>query len=94
MSNPVIESGSYKNISASTLVRTGAGQLLGIFVASASATPTIKVWDSLTAATTILVNTFTPSAGVFYPMPFSFGTGCFVTISGTVDCTVSFLSIN
>ena len=94
MSNPVVEVGGYKNISSSTLIRTGAGQLLGIFVASASATPTIKVWDNTSAATTILVNTFTPSAGVFYSMPFSFGTGLFVTISGTVDCTVSFLSIN
>lgn len=88
MSTPVIESGSYKNLTASTLVRTGAGQLLGIFVASASATPTIKVWDNTSAATTVLVNTFTPVAGTFYPMPGSFGTGLFITISGTVDCTV------
>lgn len=91
MSNYVVEGGAYTNISSSTLVRTGAGQLLGIFVASASATPTIKVWDNTSAATTVLVNTFTPLAATFYPMPFSFYTGLYVTISGTVDCTVSWL---
>ena len=88
MAQPVVESASYKNISASTAIRTGAGQLLGIFVASASATPTIKVWDNTSAATTILVNTFTPTAATYYPIPGTFGTGLFVTISGTVDCTV------
>jgi hypothetical protein len=37
------------------------------------------------------VNTFTPIGGTFYPMPFACSTGIFVTISGTVDCTVSFI---
>ena len=87
----VNESGFPTNISSSTLIRTGRGRLLGIFVASASASPTIKVWDNTSAATTILVNTFTPIAATFYPMPFRFQTGCFVTISGTVDCTVSLM---
>lgn len=86
--NQVLETGSYNNISSSTLIRTGRGALVGIFVASASNTPTIKVWDNTSAATTILVNTFTPSAAVFYPIPATFGTGLYVTISGTVDCTV------
>jgi len=86
--NFVTESCSYKNLSASALVRTGAGNLLGIFVASASSTPTLKVWDNTSAATTIIVNTFTPSAGTFYPIPAAFTNGLYVTISGTVDCTV------
>lgn len=89
MSTPVVESGNYKNITESTLIRTGSGQLLGIFVASASSTPTIKVWDNTSGATTVLVNTFTPVAGTWYPMPFFFNTGLYVTISGTVDCTVA-----
>lgn len=91
MGAPVIECGSYKNITASTLVFTGPCQLLGIFVASASATPTIKVWDNTSAAAPVVVNTFVPSAGVFYPLPFSLTTGLYVTIGGTVDCTVSWL---
>ena len=84
----VQETGSYNNISSSTLIRTGAGSLVGIFVASASSTPTIKVWDNTSGATTILVNTFTPAAATFYPIPATFGTGLYVTIGGTVDCTV------
>lgn len=68
MATPVVETGSYKNLSASGLVRTGAGQLVGIFVASAT-TATIKVWDNTSAATTVLVNTFTPAAATWYPLP-------------------------
>lgn len=89
MANPVVETYCYKNLSASGLCATGTGQLGGIFVASASGSPTIKVWDNTSAATTVLVNTFTPIAGTFYPMPFCFNTGIYVTISGTVDCTVA-----
>lgn len=84
----VIEAGDFVNLSASALVRAGSGALIGIFVASASATPTIKVWDAVTAATPVLVNTFTPVAATWYAIPAFFKTGCYVTIGGTVDCTV------
>lgn len=84
---PVTESCQYNNISVSTLIRTGPGQLLGIFVASTSA-GTIKVWDQSSAAAPILINTFTPVAATFYPIPACFVNGLFITIAGTVDCTV------
>ena len=87
----VIQSGNYTNLSSDTLVRTGAGALIGIFVASASATPTLKVWDALSAAAPVLVNTFTPIGGTFYPIPAQFNTGLYVDIDGTVDCTVFWL---
>ena len=87
-SSPVSEAGDFTNISASALIRTGPAKLLGIFVASASSSPTIKVWDAVSAAAPIVVNTFVPSAGVFYPMPCKLQTGLYVTIGGTVDCTV------
>jgi hypothetical protein len=88
MSNLVQETGAYTNISGSALIHTGRGHLLGIFVAQASASPTIKVWDAVSAAVPILINEFIPSAAVFYPMPANYGTGIYVTIGGTVDCTV------
>lgn len=88
LSTPVSEGGNYTNLSASGLVRTGPGKLLGIWVSSASSTPTIKVWDNTSAASTIIANTFTPSGPVFYPIPCRFETGLYVSISGTVDCTV------
>lgn len=82
--NPVSESQNYKNITSTTTVYTGTGGLLGIFVASASSTPTIKVSDG--AGT--MVNTFTPVSATFYPLPGRFNTSLVVTIGGTVDCTV------
>lgn len=84
MSIPITASQNYKNITATTTVYTGTGGLFGIFVSSASSTPTIKVSDG--AGT--MVNTFTPSAGAFYQIPGRFNTSLVVTISGTVDCTV------
>lgn len=82
--------GQPRNITESTIVTPRACELLGIFVASASSTPTIAVYDAATAVTTtIVVNTFTPVAAQWYPMPFACSTGCYVVISGTVDCTVS-----
>jgi len=86
--SPVVETGGYANITSDTLVAGGKGSLLGIFVASASASPTIKIWDNTSAATTVIVNTFTPVAGTFYPLPFDFGTGLYVDVGGTLDITV------
>ncbi len=85
MPNMTVSEGQiYTNITSTTTVRTGTGSLLGIFVASASATPTLKVADG----TTTIVNTFTPAGGTFYPIPANFGTSLIVTVGGTVDCTV------
>ena len=93
MGMPVAEVGTYANVNASGLVHTGPGQLIGIFVASAAATPTIKVWDQTSAAAPVLVNTFTPVAGNFYRMPTAFKNGLFITIGGTVDCTVFYAPV-
>lgn len=86
--SPVI-GGEYSNISTSTLIKTGDGHLIGIFVAS-STSGTIKVWDNTSAATTIIVNTFSATAATWYPIPAHFKTGCFVTLGGTIDCTAIF----
>lgn len=84
----VIQASNPTRLASSGATWAGAGALAGIFVASASATPTITVFDSLTGSGKILVNTFTPVGATFYQMPFFFGIGCFVVITGTVDCTV------
>ena len=84
MSLPVVNSQNYKNITATTTVFTGTGGLFGIFVSSASSTPTIKVSDG----SGTLVNTFTPTGATFYQIPGRFNTSLVVTIGGTVDCTV------
>ncbi len=84
MSLSVTQSQNYKNITSTTTVYTGTGGLFGIFVASASSTPTLKVSDG---ATTV-VNTFTPAGATFYTIPARFNTSLVVTVSGTGDCTL------
>jgi hypothetical protein len=71
-----------KNLTATGTV-VGAGALLGIWVSSASATPTIKVEDSKGT----LANTFTPVGPNWYPLPVKCIGTLTITISGTVDCT-------
>lgn len=82
---------SYVQTSASALIKTGAGRAKGIFVSAASATPTIKLWDNTAASGAVLIETFTPVAGAYYEIPNAeFATGLFLTIGGTVSCTVYF----
>ena len=91
MSGVALQVGGYKNITATGNVAPIASKLLGIFVASASSTPTIAVYDSATTTTTDpVVTTFTPSAGAFYTIPAATESGLYVVIGGTVSCTVFF----
>jgi len=83
---------TYKNTSTSVLVKTGYGRLRGIFVASVGTgqdAPTIKLWDNTSAATTVLVNTFSPATSTYYNMgDVAFGTGLYITLANTIDCTI------
>lgn len=91
MSTSVLNTGSYKQISASGNVSPQPGSLLGIFVSAASATPTITVYDSAATATaTKIVDTFTPVAATWYFLPFGTTAGINVVIGGTVSATVCF----
>lgn len=81
--NPVTESQNYRNITSTTTVWTGTGGLLGIFVASTSG-GTLRISDG----SGTMVNTFTPVAATFYPLPGRFNTSLVVTVTGTLDCTV------
>lgn len=81
------ETGKALNITATNATLTKGGKLLGIWVSSASSTPTIKVAD--TAGT--IANTFTPAAATFYRLPFTFTGTLTVTIGGTVDCTICYI---
>lgn len=78
----------YKNLSASGLVKTGAGTIRGVMVASSTG-GTIKLWDNTSAAGTVIVNTTASiTAPAFFPIEGSFTTGLYCTISGTADVTV------
>lgn len=81
---PVTQAQNFKNITVTTTIFTGTGGIFGIFVSSASGSPTIKVQDG----STTIVNTFTPVAATWYTIPGRFSTSLVVTIGATVDCTV------
>ena len=88
----VTESFKGRQISASANVQLGRGALGGIFCSSGSATVTIYD-DAATGTTTKLVDTFTPIAGSYTPLPFEFENGCYVVISGTGSFTVGFRQV-
>lgn len=80
----------YTNISASALIKTGAGALHG-FIVNSHTGGTLKLWDNTSAATTVLLNTITFTAGpnfISLPMGVSFNTGLYATIGGTADITI------
>lgn len=82
--------GQPKLVTASGNVRASQGALIGIWVSAASATPTITVYDdAATGTTTKIVDTFTPVAATWYPLPFGVANGINVVIGGTVSATVS-----
>ena len=74
----------------SNLVKTGAGKIASIIVSSAASTPTLKLWDSTAASTTVLVSTFTPVAATVYNFgaDVEFSTGLYVSVGGSVQFTV------
>ena len=82
---------SYVNMSASTLVKTGAGQVYGVIVNSHSS-GTLKLWDNSAGSGTVLCNTMTFAAGERWIPLFgmTFGTGCYATVGGTADLTIAY----
>ena len=84
---------NYSYISTTSQVKVGAGKLKGIFVSSATSTPTITVYDTDAKGTsTTVVGVFTPSAATNYPFNSFDGIylnkGLYIVISGTVTATV------
>lgn len=86
----IVSGGRYKlNGTTSQQVKDVRGALVGVFVAS-STSCTIKFWDNTAGSTTVLVNTFSASAATWYPLPFVFNTGLYITVGGTCDYTISY----
>lgn len=81
--------GLYQNISADTLIKTGAGQVLAIIVNSHSS-GTIALSDALTATTPLILNTYTYATGsqVIPLWGLKFTTGLYANITNTQDITI------
>ena len=83
-------SSNYKNLTASALIKTGAGVLKGLYVNSTNA-GTIKFWDNTSGATTVINNTITPAIGYHDLGSVAFNTGLYATIAGTaLDVTLHY----
>jgi len=84
----VFESAQRLNITATdtSLVSSQARQLclLGVFVSQTSS-GTLKLADSLGG---IILNTFSPTAGTFYPVPCEIQGQLTATVGGTLDATI------
>lgn len=80
------------NLTASAAIQNNPGgrRLGGIFCASSTA-GTVKIWDNTAASGTVVVNTFSVTAGTWYNLPAQTSTGLFITIGGTADITVFWL---
>ena len=85
----------YSNQTASALIRTGGGKVYGVIVNSHTS-GTLKLWDSLSAAGTVICNTITFASGPgVYSFPsgnngVDFYTGLYATLGGTLDYTIIF----
>lgn len=79
----------HSNLTASGLVKTGSGYVMGIIIHSNSS-GTIKLWDNTSAAGTVLDNTMTLGVDERFIPLFgkSFSTGLYVTVGGTADISV------
>lgn len=83
-----LKANKIKNLSASTnAIKTGPGVLVGMYVNSTSS-GTIKIYDSLTQASTVMNNTITPAIGWHSLGNGAFATGLSVTVGGTLDATL------
>lgn len=80
---------NYKNLTASALVKTGTGRLVGMYVNSTSS-GTIKFWDNTSGATTVINNTITPAVGYHNLGDIAFTIGLYATIGGTLDVTLHY----
>ena len=85
---------NYTAITATTQIKRDPGKLNGIFVSSASSTPTITVYDSAAYSTSdpVVLATFTPTANTnhnFFEGLYC-KNGLYVVIGGTVSATIAF----
>lgn len=83
-----VEAYSATNITASQIIKSGNGILGGIFCSTASASPTVTIYDNTAASGTKIIDTFTVASATPYPFPSGFSNGCYVAISGTASITV------
>ena len=81
----------YKQLAATNQTKVGAGKLKGIFVSAASGSPTMTIYDTKNAGTSIkIIDTFIPVAATMYNFGADgifFNDGLYFVIANTVSWT-------
>ena len=85
---------NYTAITATAQIKRDAGKLNGIFVSSASSTPTITVYDSpaSSASDPVILATFTPTGNTMlnFFQGLYFNKGLYIVITGVASATISY----
>jgi hypothetical protein len=77
------------NKTATGNVKPVDGAMLGFFCNSTSS-GTVQFYDSSTTTTTTsITGVITPTAGVWYALPFTFTNGLYAVIANTLNITIS-----
>ena len=82
-----LQVGSATSLTASALVKSGQGALLGFLIVSAT-TATITVYDNTAGSGTVLMpvtGSLTITTPTWVALPVGFGTGLYFTITGTAS---------
>ena len=77
---------SYVRLTGSGSVIAGEGVLCGMYVSSTSS-GTVKLYDYLSATSTVINNTITPAIGYHNLGNVHCTTGCYCQTTGTIDVT-------
>jgi len=78
--------GSPKNVTATGVVWSAPGYLLGVLV-NASSSGTLTLYDNTAASGTKIATTLSVTAGQYVPIPAALAVGLHCTIGGTADVT-------
>lgn len=80
-----------KQISATANICSGDGILAGVFCSSSSA-GTLTIYDDAATGTgTKIVDTFSLTAGQWYPLPFAVASGIYCVVGGTASITIGYV---
>jgi hypothetical protein len=80
-------------LTASGLVRTGAGQVMGFSITSSAGAPHVTIYDNTTAGGTIIYDAFVPTTlGIHLLLPEKFAltflTGLYISLAAGASITV------
>ncbi len=90
MSQVVVETGAYKNLTASANCSAVSCKVIG-YLCSTTGGGTVQLYDdAATGTTTPITAAVTVVAGQFYPVPAQTINGLYCAISGTCNITICF----